>query len=68
MMPVLDGAAMLLAMRNNELHRAIPCILISSIPEEAVRKHIDGYAGFVRKPFRLAAVVQLVETALDSRR
>jgi CheY-like chemotaxis protein len=65
MMPVLNGAEMLLAMRNNE-HRAIPCILMSSIPEEAVRKHINGYAGFIRKPFRLAAVVQLVATTLGS--
>jgi CheY-like chemotaxis protein len=65
MMPVLNGAGMLLAMRNNELYRAIPCILMSSIAEEAVRPHIDGYAGFVRKPFRLTAIVKLVETVLS---
>jgi CheY-like chemotaxis protein len=64
MMPVLSGAGMLLAMRDNELYRAIPCILMSSIPEEAVRPHIDGYAGFLRKPFRLTAIVHLVATVL----
>jgi CheY-like chemotaxis protein len=64
MMPVLNGAGMLSAMSNNELHRAIPCILISSIPEEAVRRHIDRYNGFVRKPFRLSTVVQLVAMTL----
>jgi CheY-like chemotaxis protein len=64
MMPVLNGAGMLSAMSNNELHRAIPCILISSIPEEAVRRHIDRYTGFVRKPFRLSTVVQLVAMTL----
>jgi len=66
MMPVLDGAGLLLAMRNNERYHAIPCILMSSIPEETVRKHIDRYAGFVRKPFRVAAVVQLVAMTLGS--
>jgi CheY-like chemotaxis protein len=50
MMPVLNGAGMLLAMRKDELYRAIPCILMSSILEEAVRRHIDGYEGFL-KPF-----------------
>jgi hypothetical protein len=57
---------MLLAMRDNELYRAIPCIIMSSIPETAVRLHIDGYAGFIRKPFNLAAVAQLVATVLGS--
>ena len=68
MMPVLNGAGMLLAMRNDERHRSIPCILMSSIPEEAVRLHIDGYAGFLRKPFKLAAIVKLASTVLGSRR
>jgi CheY-like chemotaxis protein len=67
MMPVLNGAGMLSAMSNNERHRAIPCILISSIPEEAVRKHIDRYTGFVRKPFRLSTVVQLVAMTLGKK-
>jgi CheY-like chemotaxis protein len=64
MMPVLNGAGMLLAMRDNGLYRAIPCIIMSSIPEAAVRRHIDGYAGFIRKPFKIAVVVQLAATVL----
>ena len=66
MMPVLNGAEMLLEMKKTDRHRAIPCILMSSIPEESVRKHIAGYAGFIRKPFSLAAVVQLVAMTLNS--
>jgi two-component system response regulator VicR len=65
MMPVLDGIGLLQAMREREPHRHIPCIIMSSIPETAVRKRIQGYAGFIRKPFRLAAVVQLVASVLS---
>jgi CheY-like chemotaxis protein len=64
MMPVLDGAGMLQAMRNAEAHRDIPCIVMSSMPEANVRERVDGYAAFVRKPFQIAALMQLVATVL----
>ena len=58
-MPVLDGAGFLLAMRNTETHREIPCIVVSSMPERNVRARIDGYAASVR-----AEVVRLIATIL----
>jgi len=64
MMPVLDGAGLIEAMRGNEAYRDIPCIVMSSMPETSVRERLDGYAAFVRKPFHLAAVVELVATIL----
>ena len=64
MMPILDGAEMLLAMRATELQRDIPCIVMSSISEENVQERIGDYAGFVRKPFRLTVMLQLVATVL----
>lgn len=64
MMPILDGAEMLLAMRETELQRDIPCIVMSSIPEANVQERIGAYAAFVRKPFRLTVMVQLVATVL----
>ena len=64
MMPVLDGAGMFQAMREIESQRDIPYIVMSSVPEANVRERIDGYAAFVRKPFQIAAVVQLVATML----
>jgi CheY-like chemotaxis protein len=67
MMPVLDGVGMLRAMRDTEAHRDIPCIVISSMPEDNVRERIDGYAAFVRKPFRITVMVQLVETIIRTR-
>jgi CheY-like chemotaxis protein len=65
MMPVLDGAGLLHAMRATEAHRDIPCIIMSSVPEASVRAHIEGYAGFIRKPFRLGDLVQLVVSVLS---
>jgi CheY-like chemotaxis protein len=64
MMPVLDGVGMFQAMRETEAQRDIPYIVMSSVPEANVRERIDGYVAFVRKPFRIAAVVQLVATIL----
>jgi CheY-like chemotaxis protein len=65
MMPVLDGAGLLQVMRETEAHHDIPCIVMSSMPEANVRQRIAGYAAFVRKPFQLAAMVQLVANVLD---
>jgi CheY-like chemotaxis protein len=66
MMPVLDGAGFLQAMRDMKTQREIPCIVISSMPERNVRARIDGYAAFLRKPFQLAEVVQLVAALLGA--
>jgi CheY-like chemotaxis protein len=68
MMPVLDGAELLRAMRESEAQRDIPCIVMSSMPEANVRERIGDYAAFVRKPFDLGAMVQLVTTILDTPR
>jgi CheY-like chemotaxis protein len=64
MMPVLDGAGFLRAMRDIEAQRDIPSIVISSMSEANVRARIDGYAAFLRKPFQLAEVVRLVAAIL----
>ena len=67
MMPLLDGAGFIQAMREIEPQRDIPYIIMSSIPEAAVRARIDGYAGFMRKPFRIAVLIRLVTTVLAAR-
>ena len=64
MMPILDGASMIQTMRENEAQRDIPYIIMSSMPENNVRQRIQGYASFVRKPFRLLKVVELVASIL----
>lgn len=66
MMPVLDGAGLIRAMRESEAQRNIPCIVMSSMPEANVRERISGYAAFVRKPFHLSAMVHLVASVLGT--
>jgi CheY-like chemotaxis protein len=68
MMPILDGAGLLRAMRESEAQRDIPCIIMSSMPEANVRGRIDGYEAFVRKPFDLDTMVQLVAAILKTPR
>lgn len=64
MMPVLNGAGLLQSMQEAQAHRSIPCIIMSSIPEATVRAHINEYAGFIRKPFGLGPLAQLVASIL----
>jgi CheY-like chemotaxis protein len=64
MMPILDGVSMLEAMRDTSA-RDIPCIVMSSMPEANIRDRVTGYAAFLRKPFQLDALVQLVRHILD---
>ena len=68
MMPILDGAGLLQAMRDHETQRDVPCIVMSSMPEANVRERIADYAAFMRKPFQLDAVVQLVARVLSASR
>jgi hypothetical protein len=54
-------------MREAETQRDILCIISSFMPEPNVRERINGYAGLVHKPFRLAAVVQSVAVDIPFR-
>jgi CheY-like chemotaxis protein len=63
MMPVMDGPAMAHAIREAG-HLNLPIIMMSAMPEAAVRQRFDGYFGFLRKPFRIHIAADLVARAL----
>ncbi|MDX6805299.1 response regulator [Terrihabitans rhizophilus] len=63
MMPVMDGPAMAHAIREAG-HADLPIIMMSAMPEAAVRQRFDGYFGFLRKPFRIHVAADLVARAL----
>jgi CheY-like chemotaxis protein len=66
MMPVLDGPAMIRTMRTDPKTRAIPIIVMSSLPEAATIEAVSGmYNGFIRKPFRLRTVTEMVNRVLN---
>ena len=65
MMPLMDGAALVQAMRANPEYRDIPIIMMSAAPETALRKHVDGYQAFLRKPFRVSALLERIASILS---
>jgi CheY-like chemotaxis protein len=66
MMPLVNGPAMLRAMAADPAWRTIPVIMMSSLDEETVRRECRGFAGFLRKPFRLAAVCNAIARVLET--
>ena len=60
MMPVMDGAQLIKAMADHPDLKDVPVFLMSSAPEAALRDKCSGYALFIRKPFRIYDVVDLV--------
>ena len=67
MMPVLDGVGLVRALAANPAHAHLPVILMSSLPEEAIKSQLDGYAAFLRKPFRVATVLTTLQRVLRSK-
>ncbi len=60
MMPIMDGGALLAAMAADVSLADIPVVIMSSIPEATVAARSPGFTAFVRKPFNIFAVVDLV--------
>jgi CheY-like chemotaxis protein len=65
MMPLMDGAALVRAIRSDPQFRDIPVIMMSAAPETALRKRLDGYEAFLRKPFRVPALLELIASLLN---
>jgi len=64
MMPVMDGAALLAAMRENVELRDTPFALMCALPETSITDRVSGYDAFLRKPFKLADISRLVAKLL----
>ena len=64
MMPVMDGAQLIKAMADHPDLKEVPVFLVSSAPEGAIQDKCSGYALYVRKPFRIYDVIDLVTQAL----
>ena len=64
MMPVMDGAALLAALRENVELRATPFALMCALPETSITDRVSGYDAFLRKPFKLADISRLVAKLL----
>src|ERR1700694_563419 len=65
MMPLLDGAGVIEAMRANDKLSAVPVILASALPEKAVSERCVGYHAFLRKPYKSERLMEEVSRLLD---
>ena len=53
MMPVMNGAELVKAVRATPGYEKLPVLLISGAPESALRPYKVSYQAFLRKPFAL---------------
>jgi len=60
MMPLMNGAEFVAALRADPRFAHTRVILDSGLPENAIREQFDGYDAFLRKPFKVEALLQLV--------
>jgi len=60
MMPLMDGAQFARALHAEPALAATRIVLNSGLPESAVREQFDGYDAFLRKPFKVDAMLALV--------
>ncbi|MCM0081700.1 response regulator transcription factor [Geomonas sp. Red32] len=69
MMPMLDGNKKAKILKDNELSRDIPILLLSSKSDEEMRELVReaGADGYILKPFSPAQVVAKVRSCLASR-
>jgi CheY-like chemotaxis protein len=65
MMPLLNGAGVIEAMRANGRLSAVPVILISALPERTISERCVGYQAFVRKPFKSERLMEEISRLLD---
>jgi CheY-like chemotaxis protein len=66
MMPIMGGPSTIKALREEPGLRDIPVIVMSSLPESTVSRSAMGeYVAFLRKPFKMRDVLDVVSGALS---
>jgi len=68
MMPVMSGPAMLAAIADDPALRAIPVIIVSSLPEEMIKARTNGVAAILRKPYRASEITNAIAAVLGAER
>ena len=66
MMPLLDGAGVIKAMRADKRLRAVPVLLASALPEKTIRERCNSYNVFLRKPYKTERLMEEISRLLDS--
>jgi CheY-like chemotaxis protein len=66
MMPLLDGAGVVKAMRADKRLRAVPVLLASALPEKTISERCNSYNVFLRKPYKTERLMEEISRLLDS--
>jgi CheY-like chemotaxis protein len=67
MMPVMSGSAMLAAMDADATLSEVPVIILSSLPEDAVRARAKDVAAILRKPYSADEILNAITCVLSKR-
>jgi CheY-like chemotaxis protein len=65
MMPLLDGAGVIKAMRADKRLRDVPVLLASALPEKTISGRCNGYNVFLRKPHKTERLMEEISRLLD---
>lgn len=61
MMPLMNGADFARELRADPKFADTKIVLNSGLPEAAIREQFDGYDAFLRKPFKVETLLDLVQ-------
>lgn len=68
-LPDADGQTLSVWLRNDPTFESVPIIVLTAWPEEVARHTVEAYSldGYLCKPFTLAQLVQIIDTALNKK-
>jgi CheY-like chemotaxis protein len=64
MMPLLDGAGVIKAMRADGRLGRVPVLLASALPEQTISERCTGYDAFLRKPYKTEKLMEEISRLL----
>lgn len=64
MMPLMDGVSLGMELKQNPAWSHIPIVIMSAVPESALRQRFTGYTAFLQKPFPVPAIIDLAQSIL----
>ena len=64
MMPIMDGPTFAAQVKAMDDLAHVPIVMMSAVPETALRARFDRYEVFLQKPFRIDDLVEVVGKAL----
>ena len=64
MMPVMDGIEMARSIRATPGYADVPILMTSGVSESALKAHASLLSAFLRKPFRIEALLATIDRLL----